>query len=83
MMNHFLAIDIVKACFYFISQKTKYCKDFDLNRYYSMDFSYIYIPYNILQIGIIYILNCFFLPIIIQKIINKIKNKILKLYRSK
>ena len=79
MMNHFLAIDIVKACFYFISQKTKYCKDFDLNRYYSMDFSYIYIPYNILQIGIIYILNCFFLPIIIQKIINKIKNKIFKI----
>ena len=38
MMNHFLAIDIIRTFFAFISKYTKYCKDFDFNRHYSLIF---------------------------------------------
>ena len=46
MINHSFALDIIRTLFAFISQKTKYCKDFDFNRYYSMDHTYIYLPKN-------------------------------------
>ena len=48
MINHALALDIVRTIFAFISKTTKYCKDFDFNRYYSMDASYIYVPNNVI-----------------------------------
>ena len=78
MINHSLAQDIVRTIFALISNYTSYCKDFDLNRYYSMDVTYIYIPRNVLQSGIIYFLSCLIIPIIIQKIINKIKLKLIE-----
>ena len=52
----------------------KYCRYFDYNRYYSMDAFYIYIPNNLLHTGIFYFLLCLVIQIIIQKILNKIKN---------
>ena len=73
IINHFFAIDLIKTFFAFISKNTKYCKDFDFKRFYSMDPRYIYIPNNNLQIGIFYFLICIILPIIIQKLIQKIK----------
>lgn len=79
MINHLFVIDCVEYCFLFISKMTKYCKDFDAIKFYSFDFHYIYIPNQVLQIGIIYFLNCLFIPIIIQKVINKFK-KIIKFY---
>ena len=72
MMNHFLAIFIIRTLFAFISKNTKYCKDFNVNKHYS-ELYYIYIPNNILSVGIIYLLSCFILPIIMQKVINRIK----------
>ena len=36
MINHILALDLVRTFFAFISKNTKYCKDFNFNRYYSM-----------------------------------------------
>ena len=78
MINHLLAFDIVRSIFAFISKTTKYCKDFNYDRYYSKDSSYIYIPNNVLQSGIFYFLSCLIIPIIIQKILNKIKKIILK-----
>ena len=78
MINHSLAQDIVRTSFALISKYTSYCKDFNFNRYYSMEVAYIYIPRNVLQSGIIYFLSCLIIPIIIQKIINKIKHKFIK-----
>ena len=80
MINHSLAIDLIRTFFALISKNTKYCQNFDFNRYYSMDVSYIYIPNNVLQSGIIYFLNCLIFPIIISKINNKIKYLISNLY---
>ena len=77
MMNHLFAIFIIKTIFAIISKNTNYCKDFNFYKYYNMN-NYIYIPNNILQTGIIYFLSCLIIPIIIQKIINKIKHMISK-----
>ena len=79
MINHFLALDLIKSIFAIISKNTKYCKDFNFKRYYSLDKSYIYIPNKVLQSGIIYYLGCLIIPIMMQKIINNIK----KLYLIK
>lgn len=79
MINHFLALDLIKSIFAIISKNTKYCKDFNFKRYYSLDKSYIYIPNKVLQSGIIYYLGCLIIPIIMQKTINNIK----KLYLIK
>ena len=79
MMNHLFIIDCVEYVFLIIPKTTKYCKDFDSIRFYSFDLKFIYIPNQVLQIGIFYFLNCLFIPIIIQKIINKFK-KIIKFY---
>ena len=83
MINHLLALDFVRTFFALISKYTKYCKDFNFKRYYSMETSYFYIPNNIIQSGIIYFLSCLILPIIIQKIINLIKKTILKPFKEK
>ena len=76
MINHLFSIDILKFLFSFISKKTKYFKNFNFKRFYSLDSHYIFLPNNVLQTGILYFLSCLALPIIIQKIINKIKYKI-------
>ena len=76
MINHSLALDIIRTIFSLISKNTRYCKDFNFNRYYGMDARYIYIPKNIVQTGIIYFLSCLVIPIIIQKIINTTKKQI-------
>ena len=79
MINHGLAIDLVKTFFAIISKYTIYCKNFDFKKYFSLETSYIYIPNNVLQVGIIYLLSSLIVPIFIQKLINKIKNKISKI----
>lgn len=78
MINHILALDIVKIIFAFISKNTRFCKGFDWKKFYSLDVSYIFIPNNVLQAGIIYFLCCLIIPIIIQKILNKLKHIILQ-----
>ena len=78
MINHILALDIVRAFFAFISKNTRFCKDFNFKKYYSLNAAYIFIPNNVLQAGIIYFLNCLIIPIIMQKIINKLKYLIFK-----
>ena len=78
MINHFLALDIVRFFFAFISKNTKLCKNFNFKRFYALEPFYIYLPNNVLQSGIIYLLSCLFIPIIIQKLINKLKYFILK-----
>ena len=79
MINHGLAIDLVKTFFAIISKYSRYCQNFDFKKYYSLDTSYIFIPNNVLQAGILYLLTSLIVPIFIQKIINKIKNKIFKI----
>lgn len=78
MINHFLALDIVRFIFAFISKNTKYCRNFNFKRFYSLEPFYIYLPNNVLQSGIIYLLSCMIIPILIQKMINKFKYFILK-----
>ena len=78
MINHFFALDIIRTIFALISKNTKYCKSFNFNKYYLLFPLYIYIPNKVLQLGIIYYLSCLIIPIIIQKIINKIKFTIFK-----
>ena len=80
MINHLLALDLVRTFFAIISKNTKYCKDFNFNKYYSFEDAYIYIPNNILQSGVVYFLSCLILPIIMQKIINIIQKSILKIF---
>ena len=79
MINHGLAIDLVKTFFAIISKYTKYCSDFNFKKYFALETSYIFIPNNVLQTGIIYLLSSLVFPIYIQIIINKIKNKIWKI----
>jgi hypothetical protein len=79
MINHVLAIDLVKTFFAIISKYSRYCKNYDFKKYFSLDTSYIFIPNNVLQAGILYLLSSLIVPIFIQKIINKIKNKIFKI----
>ena len=73
MINHLAAIDIIKMFFAFISKKTHYCKNFDFKRFYLFDSSYIYIPNNVRQSGILYFISSLYIPIIIQKAIDNIK----------
>ena len=75
MINHGFAIDLVKTLFAIISKKTRYCKDFSFKKYYSLETAYIYIPNKILQVGILYLISSLVIPILIQKLINKIKKK--------
>ena len=72
MMNHFFVNFMIRNIFAIISTKTKYFRDFNFNQHYS-NFFYIYLPNNVLSAGIIYFLSDLLFPIIIQKIINKIK----------
>jgi fucose 4-O-acetylase-like acetyltransferase len=74
MINHLLALDIIKFLYYLVKKYTMYCQDFNSKRYFNMDVFYIYIPYNVKQIGILYFLNCLFFPILLEKIKNKILN---------
>lgn len=76
MINHIFALDLVRAILAFISKNTKYCKNYDFNKFYSLKASYIFLPNNVLQSGIIYFLSCLIIPIMIQKIINKIKRNL-------
>lgn len=73
MINHIFALDIVKTIFAYISKNTRFCKGFDWKKFYSLDVTYFFIPNNVLQSGIIYFLSCLIIPIIIQKILNKLK----------
>lgn len=81
MINHLLALELVSDLFALLSKKTKYFKNFDLQRFYSLKGFYIYLPNNVLQSGIIYFLSCLIIPIIIQKIINKFKYIIAKKFK--
>lgn len=53
MINHILALDIIRSIFAIISKKTKYCKNFEFQKFYSLNVSYIYLPNKCLQSGII------------------------------
>ena len=78
MINHSLALDMVRTIYFLISKYTKYCKNFDKKKYFNLDPRYIYIPnIKMRQLGIIYVLNSLFFPIIFQKIINNIKKYII------
>ena len=81
MINHLLALEIVSDIFALLSKNTKYFKNFDFQRFYSLKGFYIYLPNNVLQSGIIYFLSCLIIPIIIQKIINQFKSIILKKFK--
>ena len=83
MINHLLALDIIKFMFFLINKYTKFCKDFDVKKYYHMNVFYIYIPYKIKQIGILYFLNCFLFPILFEKIKKFIIYKLLNIYNTK
>jgi len=72
MMNHFFVNFMIRNIFAIMSKNTKYFRDFNFNMHYS-NFFYIYLPNNVLSTGIIYFLGGLFFPIVIQKIINKIK----------
>jgi len=83
MMNHLLALDIIKFIFLLINKYTKFCKDFDVLQYYNMNEFYIYIPHKIKQIGIIYFLNCLLFPILFEKIKNLFIYKFINIYNKK
>ncbi len=83
MMNHFLALDIIRTIFFLLFKYTKYCKDFNIKRYYLMDYTYIYVPKKIKQVGILYFLNCLFFPVLLKKIIYIIKYKFINLFYNK
>ena len=84
MINHSLSQDIIRTIFFFISKYTIYCKNFDKIKFFNMDHTYIYIPNKkVRQVGIIYFINCFFFPIILQKIIDKIKKFIYRKIKKK
>ena len=83
MINHYLAFDIIKFMFFLINKYTKFCKDFDVKKYYHMNHLYIYIPYKIKQIGILYFLNGFLFPILFEKIKNLIIYKLLNIHNKK
>ena len=85
MINHTLANNMVKTMYFFISKYTKHCKNFNKEKYFKYDNKYFYIPNNkVRQLGIIYVLNCLIFPIILQKLINKIKKYIINiLYKIK
>jgi len=78
MINNVLANNMITTIYFFISKYTNYCQSFNKEKYFNYDHKYIYIPNNkVRQLGIIYVLNGLIFPIILQKIINKIKKYIL------
>ena len=83
MINHLLALDIIKFIFFLIKKYTKFCNDFNVKKYTNMDVFYFYIPYKIKQIGIFYFLNCFIFPILFEKIKNFLKYKFLNIWKKK
>ena len=83
MMNHLLALDIIKFIFFSLKKYTKFCKDFDVKQYKNMKVFYIYIPYKVKQIGIIYFLNCLLFPLLFEKIKNFLIYKFLNTFNKK
>ena len=83
MMNHLLALDIIKFIFFLLKKYIKFYKDFDIKQYNNMNVFYIYIPYKVKQIGIIYFLNCLLFPVLFEKIKNFLIYKFLNIFNKK
>lgn len=72
MINQFLGFMVIKALFAMF-QSPKLFVDFDINRF-KTDIWYIYLPNGIYQMLIVYLFAGLFVPIIIQRAFNCIKN---------
>lgn len=76
MMNHLLGFMLVKTVFAVINKYTEFCNNFDWVAYKSQIW-YCYLPKNIHQMLIIYLVVGISLPILIQLAIDKIKTTII------
>ena len=72
MINQFLGFMIVKTLFAFISKYSGYFNNFDMYKY-KTDIWYYYIPHNLSQLLILYLIAGIIFPIIVQLTINKLK----------
>lgn len=73
MIHQFLGFMVIKAIFALISSVTPYFGDFDWQRF-KTDIWYLYLPWGIDQVKIIYLVGGICLPIAIWLIADKIKS---------
>ena len=80
MINHLLGIKILNAIFAILHIKTDLCSGFDIHAF-KTTWNYCYLPHNLNQFLILYVIFGILFSIMFQKIINKmhtilfIKNK--------
>lgn len=72
MMHHLLGFFLLKCCFYILF-KIHIISNFDVKSFKTI-FFYKYLPKNISNFTILYVVMGFFIPIVILKIKNYIKN---------
>lgn len=77
MINQFLGFMAVKGIFGLVCKYTKFCHNFDFNLF-KTDIWYVYLPKNIEQFRIIYLLFGIFVPIIISDFFKYLSSKIFK-----
>lgn len=77
MTNQLLGFMVIKTIFALLSKYTGLCSNFDMLEY-KTNIWYFYLPDNIIQWGIIYVISGIAIPILIQLGINKIKTLVTK-----
>jgi len=73
MINQFLGMMIVKSVFAFIHINTSLCSNFDMAKY-KTDVYYYYLPHNLSQMNIIYLVAGIVFSIYLQKLVTKLYN---------
>lgn len=80
MINHFLGFMLVKTGYAFIYKFTTLASGFNMIMYKN-DLFYYYVPKNIYQLNILYMIAGLSVPILMQKTIDKIKTFIKQCYQ--
>ena len=74
-INHYAGFLLVNTFFAFLSRFTSFCSSFDWDRY-KHDYSYLYLPKNIPQTLILYLVVAIAFPILLQRLLDMLKKKL-------
>jgi len=74
MMHHLMAFMVVKTGFAAVAKYTPLFVGFSFESY-KTDFWYFYFPYGLLQFRILYLLSGLILPLLVQRVIDMVKDR--------
>ena len=79
MINHLAGFMILKSVFAILSKYTKYCSNFDLVSY-KTNIWYFYLPHNLSQFLVLYVITGIIFSIIFQNFIKYLYKKFIYKY---